>query len=89
MGSSVAGKWLCLPFLDDVPPNALLIVELGYGNPFGPMQFVESVSASPEIYFNFPPPPHFSDEKFGHSDTAVVVKMLIKRLTVATSYKMK
>lgn len=88
IGSRVVWNWLCRPFLDD-PPNALLIVELGYGIPDGPIQFVESVRASPDKYFNFPPPLHLSDDKFGQSDSAVVIKILIIRLIVAISCELK
>jgi hypothetical protein len=61
IGSSVVWKLLCLPFRD-VPANALFIVELGYGMLFGPRQLIGSVKASPDKYFNFPPPLHFSVE---------------------------
>lgn len=88
IGSKVAWKLLCRPFLAE-PPNARLIVELGYGSPFGPMQFVESVRASPERYLRFPLPLHFSDEKSGQSDSAVVMKMLIIRLIVAINCELK
>lgn len=57
MGSSVVGNPLCLPFLDDPPLNALLIVALGYGKFLGPMQFGESISASPDRYFSLEPVP--------------------------------
>lgn len=41
------------------------------------MQPALSVSASPDKYFNFPPPLHRSVVNSGHSESAVVVQILI------------
>lgn len=87
IGSTVVVK-LCRPLRDD-PLKARLIVALGYGNPFGPRQFVGSFNASPDIYLSLLPPLHFSVVKFGHNDSALVVKILMKRLIAAINCKNK
>lgn len=88
MGSTVCGRLLCRPFLDDPLLNARLMVVLGYGRLLGPRQFGVSMRASPDKYFSFDPfPVHFSP-KFGHSDCAVEQKMPSRRLNVAMSCKL-
>lgn len=86
IGSSVAGIELCLPFREEPPLKARLIVELGYGIFVGPTQCGESKSASPDKYFSFEPVPlHFSEAKTGQSDCADELKTPRSKPSVAIS----
>lgn len=54
----------------------MINVYLGYGASFGPKQFIESVNALPDKYFNFVSLVHRSVGYVGHADCTTVTDIV-------------